>query len=282
MPVTLLWALWFGGPAQTDAVTPRFQDSLAIVPMVTTGPHGALRVDALYDAVLGTTRSRMGLRVLTWEEVYVARESGLEARVRACGSDSDCIASRLRTLDARMGLVVQLIFDLDPPVYRLQLLDTDSRKEIRQSVGRIPRGANVPGFIAQKTDDLLAESGYIESGRLVVEVNPPAANVQLREGVPADPGNPNIFTTAPGRYHVEASLEDYKPATKPALVKAGERTSVQLTLEDDRPIWKSVWFWSGIVAVVVAGVTTTAVLAGQTSESTVTLRQGSLGVYEGL
>src|SRR5688572_1060429 len=100
-------------------------DRLAVLPIVLGGEHGKATLSDIFNDIASAAEMRLGLRVISFEEMFVATEEGLQDRVRDCGSDTACVAARLRTFNARMGLVVVLDFSSSPPLISLQLLDTD-------------------------------------------------------------------------------------------------------------------------------------------------------------
>lgn len=255
--IGLVAATAFAAPA---SAAPRLLDSLAVLPIVAEGPHGQASVSDIYDAVTRATRSRLGVRVISAEEMFVASREGLAARVADCGTDDGCIASKLRMFDARFGLVVVLSFELDPPIYSLQLLDTDLGRKIGERVGEA--SADVWSDLARAADELLAEAGMVKSGRVLVDVVPKRAQLRLRDGPDPDPGTPNVFTLAPGRYTVEAEAEGFDGASTDFEVHSGASQTVTLELEERTSIWASPWLWVAVGAVVVGG-TTAAVVASQ-------------------
>ena len=250
------------GPAVAEAAPPRLRDSLAVLPIVVEGPHGAASVSAIYDAVTRATQSRLGLRVISAEEMFVASQEGLVARVRDCGSDPSCIAAKLRMFDARMGLVVVLNFQLEPPVYSLQLLDTDEGSKVADRVGEAEDLTALLDLIFREADGLLDTAGFVKSGRLVVDVTPPRAQLRLTPGRDPDPGTANVFTVAPGRYMVDASLEGFSSAKTEVDVRSGETRTASLSLDEQVSFWRTPWPWVAI-GVAVAGATAAAVAVSQ-------------------
>lgn len=251
------------GAAPAHAAAPtRLRDSLAVLPMVVEGPGGDSSVSAIYDAVIRATRTRLGLWVISAEEMFVASNEGLVARVRDCGSDAACIAAKLRMFDARLGLVVVLNYQLDPPVYSLQLLDTDAGRKVADRVGEVPRGEAPLDVVTREADALLGAEGFVKSGRIVVDVDPPRAQLRLTPGPEPDPGTPNVFTVAPGRYTVEGSLEGFSTEHTEVDVTSGETKTAKLELDEQRSLWRTPWPWVAIGAAVVGG-TVAAVVVSQ-------------------
>jgi hypothetical protein len=233
---------------------------LALLPIVTEGPHGETTLSSIFADVAEVTSKRLGLRLITYEEMFAVSQEGLGASVLECGPDSSCIASKLRTFNARMGLVVILTFDLDPPVITVQLLDTDEQKLIAETSGEMPPGdpKRLSESIRRRTEEVLEEAGYALASRIVVKVDPPGARVRLAgpsKDIEPDKGTTNVFTLAAGTYRVQAELEGWSPSETQALVGAGETSYVDLELEEESSVAASPWLWVGVGAGVAAIVT---------------------------
>lgn len=254
----------------------RSTESLAVLPIVAAGPHGQASMSAIYDAISRSTETRLGLRVISAEEMFVASRDGLAQRVADCGTDASCIASKLRMFNARFGLVVVLSFELDPPIYSLQLLDTDLGRKIGERVGDIPKGSSTMQVVTEQADALLESAGFSRSGRVTIEVEPRRAQLQLTQGGEPDLGTANVFTLAPGRYTVEAHLEGYKPATVEFEVGPGSTQSHTLSLQEDSSVWASPWLWV-VVGVVAVGAGATAVAVSQRPDPCVCTTLNGLG-----
>ncbi len=227
--------------------------SLAVLPIVVAGPHGEASVSDIYDTVTRATETRVGLRVISAEEIFVASRDGLTQRIADCGPDAGCIASKLRMFDARYGLVVVLSFELSPPIFSLQLLDTDSGRMVGEQVGDVGSRANPMARLFGKADALLVAAGFVKSGRVVIEVEPKRAQLRLTQGIEPDLGTANVFTLAPGHYTAEGLLEGHHRATVDFEVHSGASKTVQLVLKEDSSILSSPWLWIAVGAVVVGG-----------------------------
>ncbi len=227
---------------------------IAVLPIVTEGPNGTATLSSIFDDVAAAVSRRLGLRLISYEELFAVSQEGLAAGVLECGPDIGCICSKLRTFNARMGLVVILTFDLDPPVITLQLLDTDDQRLIAETSGELPaRDANkISEGIRRKAEAVLDAAGYRPAAHLVVEVEPPNARVHLTDGLDPDKGTTNVFTVAPGSYRVQAELEGFSTGETDAIVASGETRHVHLALEEERSIVSSPWLWIGVAAGVAA------------------------------
>lgn len=237
-------------------------DRLVVLPVIVEGPHGKASISSIFDDVSDVAAMRVGLTMVPNEELFLQREE-VTNRVRECGSDTQCMVSRLRAFDAKLGLVVTLNLDLQPPLVSLLLADTDDLKVVAEVIEDVP-GGNVSDFIRMRVKKILDELGYVRAGRIVVEIDPPEAgraNIKVGEGEEADRGAPNVFTVAPGGYHVSARLDGWSSASSEAEVRSGEETRVRLSLEEQKSLFESPWFWAVVGAVAVGGATTALVVS---------------------
>jgi hypothetical protein len=232
---------------------------LAVLPVVIVGPEGQASISDIYDAVNAASRLRPGLRLISSEEMFVASQDGLAERVRDCGPDTACIASRLRSFNARLGVVVVLNFQLAPPLVGVQLLDTDDVRELGRTSGELTTGEDLGNRLRAETSVLLDRAGFAEGGRLLVEVDPAAAQVVV-QGQEPDRATPNLFVLPAGRYPVSASLAGYEPASTEGVVESGRETRLKLALDRSPSFLSSPWFWTAVGAVAV-GAAVGAVLA---------------------
>jgi len=252
--------LLLAGPA---SAAPKV-DALAVLPLIVAGPHGAASISSVYADVAAAARTRLGLRLLSAEEIFVS-SSDVAGRVSDCGSDIDCIANKLRAFDARYGMVVVANFALEPPLISVQLLDTDARTMMANSIGELAAGGAVSAAVRQHALTVLDGAGFVVAGRLVVDVTPAGATV-LVPGATPDVGAPNRFTLAPGGYEIRADAAGYHPNAATAQVVAGESTKIELTLVEETSVAEQWWFW-GLIGVAVAGGVTAAVVGTATTET---------------
>jgi hypothetical protein len=235
-----------------------YADRLAVLPIVTEGPHGTATLSSIFDDVAAATSRRLGVRLISYEEMFAVSQEGLGAGVIECGPDTGCIASKLRTFNARMGLVVILTFDLDPPVITVQLLDTDAQRLLAETSGELPKSdaKKISAGVRAKAEETLEKAGFVLASRIVVRVEPPSARVKLG-GLEPDKGTTNVFTVAAGQYQVSAELEGWSSNQTSASVAVGETVYVDLALEEDASIVSSPWLWIGVgagVAAIITGV----------------------------
>lgn len=234
-------------------------DRLAVLPIIIEGPHGKASLSSVIDDVSAASSFRLGLKLISNEEMFVASSGDLSAKVRDCGSDTSCIADRLRAFDARYGLVVVLNLAVSPPLLSLQLLDTDERRMVGESIGELGPGENVSQAIRTRAAQLFDQAGWGQAGRIIVDVAPGRAKINLADRTP-DEGTSNVFTVPPGRYEVKAEADGHRAGQTEAVAIAGQETRVGLTLEEESSLLGSPWFW-GVVGVAVAGGTTAAIIA---------------------
>jgi len=220
--------LLLAGPA---SAAPKV-DALAVLPLIVAGPHGAASISSVYADVAAAARTRLGLRLLSAEEIFVS-SSDVAGRVSDCGSDIDCIANKLRAFDARYGMVVVANFALEPPLISVQLLDTDARTMMANSIGELAAGGAVSAAVRQHALTVLD-----------------GADIGRRSG----------------GYEIRADAAGYHPNAATAQVVAGESTKIELTLVEETSVAEQWWFW-GLIGVAVAGGVTAAVVGTATTET---------------
>jgi len=98
------------------------------------------------------------------------------------------------------------------------------------------------------------------SGILIVHSNVPAEVSIDGNRVGQTPVEVDVLA---GGHALDLSRQGYRPARTSAVIAAGERRDVVVTLEAEPPIWRRWWFWTGVGAVVVGGVTTAIVLSSE-------------------
>ncbi len=236
--------------------------SLAILPVVVQGPREGAAVADLYRAVAGVTQDRLGLRLISEQEILNATSEGLDQRIADCGTDAGCIASKLRMFDAQYALLVLVSFELEPAIYSLLLLDTDRGTQMGELVGEVDKGANLATLLATKSDSLLSQSGFVPTGRVVVDVDPANTRLRLTSGETPDPGSVNVFTLVPGHYTVHGSSDGFLPAEAVFDVHGAETQRISMSLSSNRAWWKSPWLWTA-VGVVAVGAGTAAFVRSQ-------------------
>lgn len=271
-----LLALLAAPAAAWAQAAPLKVDRLAVLPIIYEGPHGEASLSSVIDDLAAASAYRLGIKLISNEELSIAA-GDLSTKVRECGSDTLCIADRLRRFDARFGLVVVVNLAISPPLISLKLLDTDERRLVAEGVGPLtPSEGTVSAAVRARAQKLLDKAGYIEAGRVVVDVTPPRARVVLGEGQLPDDGSPNVFSVAPGRHVVRAELEGYTSGQAEAVALAGQETRVGLVLEEDASIVSSPWFWSAI-GVAAAGGVVAAIFATRTTTRCVCIVVGGQG-----
>lgn len=257
-----LIALILGLALPATAKDKRRVDKLAVLPIIIPGPHGQASLSSVIDDVSAASGLRVGLRLISQEEIFVQGSGDLGSKVRECGSDTACIANKLRAFDARLGLVVVANLVIDPPLISLQLMDTDERRMVGQSIGELDVAADktVSGAVRRRAAEIFETAGYLRAGRLLVQAEPPSATIAVAGGFEPNVGTPNVFTLPPGKYEVRADKDGYERASGVADVVGGSQATLRLSLAEKTSVVKSWWFWT-IIGVAVAGGTTAAVVA---------------------
>ena len=247
----------------------------AVLPIILAGPHGSATLSSVLGAVDRAARWRPGLRMLSTEEMFVASSGGLDARVRDCGSDTECIVERLGAFDARLGLVVMLNFVVQPPLLSLQLLDTGARTLVADAFGELDtQGADPSSEISRRASALLEQAGFHQGGRIVVDVAPPRALIFLEPAFDPEPGLANTFIVPPGIYRVAARSDGHREAATRIAVVPGGQARVNLELEAIESVTKQWWFWAVLAAAVAGGVVAGAALLGPTTRCVCTTLGG--------
>lgn len=90
------------------------------------------------------------------------------------------------------------------------------------------------------------------TGILVVTSSTPSAEVAI-DGKPSGMA-PLETSVSAGTHTVELRRDGYKPMKTSAVIGAGEKKQVDLTLESEPGILGKWWFWTGIGVVVAGGV----------------------------
>jgi hypothetical protein len=253
-----------------------YANRLALLPIVNEGAHGKASLSSIFSDVSKAIGKRLGLTLISSEEMFAVSQEGVGESVLECGPDVRCIASRLRSFNARMGLVLVLDFGLSPPVIRVQLVDTDDQKLLADSVGELP--ADVSRGVEAKVDEVLEKAGYVLAGRIVVKVDPPNAIIRLKAPalIEPDKGTPNVFTVAPGSYEVLAEAEGYEPGSVPAEVTGGSSADVSVSLSEATSIIESPWLWIGVGVGAAAAITTGVLLGTRRVERCLCLTIGDM------
>jgi hypothetical protein len=238
---------------------------------------GDVNISSIYADIADAASLRLGLHIISNEEMFVASSSNLSSRVQDCGPDVSCIAQRLRAFDAPLGMVVTVDRTADPPLIALQLLDTDESRLMGKSVGDLDKSeGNISAALRKRARKLFEQTGFTQAGRVVVDVNPANAKISISSGVEPDQGTPNVFTVAPGSYNIRAELDGYLASAGDVVALGGQEARLALVLERNASITESVWFWSAIGAAVVGGGAAAVVLATRPNGRCVCL------VYKGM
>jgi hypothetical protein len=235
------------------AGAPTTTTRLAVLPIVIEGPRGSASLSSIFNDVASVTERRLGLRIISYEEMFAAAEEGLRDKVRECGSSTSCISSRLRVVNARLALVVLVDFKSKTPLISLQLLDTDSSTLVQDYVGELKTPATLSQEIRSRASELLEKAGYRLAAQVTVDVDPPSARVTFGQGIEPDQGTHNRFTVAPGHYEVSASQDGWSTSSSAVTVDSGGEAHLKLALVKESSIIQSPWLWIGVGLAVVGG-----------------------------
>jgi hypothetical protein len=247
-------ALWAATPAPSHSAA--VERALLVVPLV-VGEGDGVRPGALEGAVASAARGRRGLRLMTSEEAFVtgADLDGL----RTCGGDSACMSRRLARSGAELAVLVLVNTLAEPPLVALWLFDLKSGATHASSAAPLTE-ASVPEAVQLRVARVLDEAGLARRTRVLVEVSPPDALVEVEGAGPVDPARPGVFDVAPGSWLVRASRPGHTAVEREVEAPEGADTAVTLVLEAEATWWTSPWFWGAVAGAAVAGGVTAVVL----------------------
>lgn len=241
---------------------------LAIVARVISRPGVELELDqaGLFEVLAKSAAFARELEVLPWATMSAAP---IDDALRRCGSGVDCMATLLRER-ARADLALWVVADLGAPARLLsvRLVDCDASRVIAQEINELSaRDAELAPPITQAVLAVLGEAGHAAGGRLVVEVDPPGAELSVGAGLAPDGESKHSYWVGldEGRtrrvVHVGARLAGHEDAALEAEVESGKETRVALVLEREQSPLASPWLWVGAALAVAAGVTAVAMVS---------------------
>ena len=263
-PTLLLLAAALLAPAQLARAEGEGSEPLrvAVLPILIAGGEVAT-VPRVFEAIHGATALRPKLSVMSLDDYYFYDGADLATRTLACGQDPACMAEQLARFRTELGLVVIVNLELSPALVSLLLVDASTQRVVAERYGEIqPRAEELSRWVAEETRQIFDRLGHTQVGRVVVQVEPPAAKLRLDGERAPDRGTFDVFTVPPGAYRLEGSHPDYHEASTQVEVRRGEITSAQLALEPRTSILDSPWFWGGAAAVVVGAVAASVVVLG--------------------
>ena len=227
---------------------------VAVIPqIVEAADRGGISRAAVLDAVRAVASERVSVRVISDEELFVAG-SGLDQELANCGTDTACIATRLRATRARLALVVAVNELVRPPLVSVELLDVDVVRSAGRDASRVrTEERDAPGAIRARTAALLDGAGHPPSSRLAIAVEPEDAEVRI-EGEVQAPEAIGDLVVAPGLKRIQVRHDGYHPYDEELVCAPGALQSVDVVLDVDADPLASPWLWIGAGAVVVAGV----------------------------
>ncbi|MBS2020255.1 MAG: PEGA domain-containing protein [Deltaproteobacteria bacterium] len=167
----------------------------------------------------------------------------LEARVTTVTVACDTMRAQITIRDRRVGEC--------PLAEPLVLVSGRAKLEIVAD-GYFPyvREIDLPPGGASTFDVRL--TSRVTSGVLVVRSSVSNAAVSI-DGASSGMAPTETFV-APGEHTIEIRREGYRSTTRRAVVVAGERKEVDVTLDVDHGLFSRWWFWTGVGVVVAGGV----------------------------
>ncbi len=224
-------------------------ERLAILPATVEGPYGAAATAALFEVVSKAADFHQGLELVPYNALFVDGVEPIATIVRDCGSDTHCIARALRLARIDLGLRVIANFALDPPLITLNLIGSADERVIGESVVEL-EDRSIAEVVAGATERLLDSGSFAPGGRLMVDVEPLDAAVEVQPPAAAN------TVIAPGRYRVRAAKDGYLERAVDVELAAGAEERVRLALEPvpAPSLVESPWLWTGVgVGVAVIG-----------------------------
>lgn len=223
---------------------------LAILPAVVEGAHGQVSTTELFEIVQREADFRKGLDLLSYNALFIDGVETIAKTVRECGSEVPCIAKAMALANIDLGLRVIVNFAIEPPLITFNLIDAKDQKVIAESLAEQDERA-LAGILRDQTADLLDKGNYTRGGRLMLDVKPPDARVDIR------PTGVVGAVVDVGKYQVTATKEGFHAQTVDVDVRAGEEALATLLLEQIPPeptIVESPWLWTAVGVAVVGGV----------------------------
>lgn len=213
---------------------------------------GVLDAD-LDRGVREAARYRLGVELLSQEELFVEGGGEVQQALARCAADVGCLAGALAPTRADAALLLVAKEAGGRSVLALRAVDLRSL-EIRHQAVRPVSSEHDPRDLAR---ELAAETferlGYEEGGLLTVHVEPPDAELLLAGplGERAAAGGRSLLLR-PGLYELRASRDGYVDATRALRVEARQSAKLELTLQGSDSILESPWLWAGIGAAALA------------------------------
>lgn len=228
--------------------------------IVRTGSDPELSMPALHESCARVASFVSGLAVVPRSEIL---QSELDEELRNCGADAKCIASRLDRAGIALGALLVVNTALDPTLITMRLIDTARGSVLAERATAVPESTALLRVVASEFSELLGAGNYPSAGKIVVDVWPAEAKVSIDPDAAPAQTAPHIFVVAPGEYRVSAAADGYVETSSTVQVRRRmEEAHLAWTLEAQPAIYESPWFWTGVAAVLAAGVAGSLALFG--------------------
>lgn len=212
----------------------------------------------VFERVAEVLRYAPGVEVVSRAEMFGDSKTDLGRKLDACGTDVGCSGALLRGAGIAIGLEVVINLSLQPALVSTHLVDARSGSLLGFEFSEVSLGEAAPGSAAEsaigaaiqrQVAALLERSGRVVAGRIVVQTEPPEAQVTVDGDPPGATGPPAVFVLAPGAYEVRVCHPGYVDAEMNAQVASATDTQLDLQLEAVS-IWRSPWIWiaAGVIA----------------------------------
>lgn len=239
---------------------------LAILPTIVEGQSGKSEASRVFDELAHAAELRVGIELVSYNELFVDGAETIASTVLACGSDMGCISRALR--NARIELCLRAIvnFAVSPPLVSLSLIEGPGARILAESVVETDDTAPLESRLrfADGAAAMLDGAGFPRGGRIAVAVEPGDAKLVVRDCTTgqvfaAETKNAAFFVLPAGCYEMEATRDTYEPSKARVDVVAGEVSKAHLSLrpvavaEDSGGVLSSPWFWAIAGGVAIAG-----------------------------
>lgn len=243
------WALAGAVPPATALVVP-----------IVVGSSTTLRAGDLERAAQAVLRDRVGLRVMSGEEAFVAgaRVSAAEA----CGVDPACWSARLAPSGADLAIIVLANVMGDAPLAAVRVLELRSGRQLGKAAEPVD-ASDAEAVIAQRLAGLLDEAGYPRVARVSVDRSPADAVVRAVGEAGSVILDGGAAAVAPGEWLIRVERAGYLPQELRVEARSGVDTRVHVELTEERTWLESPWLWVGVLSVAV--ISGAAAIAASTS-----------------
>lgn len=225
-------------------------DPMALLPLVVGDADADLPL--IRREVEAASLDRLGLRLLAEEQLAID-----PARAAACGANSRCLADVYAESPSRLVLVVVVNTIASPIVLSARLLDVTRARFVAEHHEDVNDRSELPTRLRALISGTFDSAGQPRWATLHLRLDPPHARVEL--GAIALVGD--TVRAPPGPVELAVRAEGYQAQQLSLVVEAGEDRVLTVSLEPERTVLGSPWFWVGAAAALAAAVVVVTVVA---------------------